>query len=230
MSLAANGLTERFAAFQALMKRSVVDAVFARPRGECLCSTVIVNQPVRSHIVHLLSLRRPSTISRFVMSIGVNAVNRMLRRGPRSHVGIEGTEVVTPSFAHRYPSAAVVMKNFRVRVVAPLDHARPYPVFARRLFIDAESMRGVAFRDAFNRQTSTRLRMSVAEICLLHRGVLAAFAPTQPSPLAFAFHGFGDDRQSTVSLSARYRRVVHISHNNIEGLNNLEGSASAGGR
>jgi hypothetical protein len=110
---------------------------------ELSCSAHVSNEfGADARIFELLLGGRPSAIPRLVMSVAVNSINRMLRRRPGTHIGIEGLETVSPSAAYANASGSVeFVGNVRL-VFAPLDHAPPYSVLGSR---SRESMRRVRF-------------------------------------------------------------------------------------
>lgn len=76
-------------------------------------------------ILHLFISGSPSTISRFVVSIIFNPVNRMFRCRSLSHVRQERAERPSPSVTNRDAPPTVVLPVPMIRVLAPLFHVLP---------------------------------------------------------------------------------------------------------
>jgi hypothetical protein len=53
----------------------------------------------------------------------------VLRGWPRSHIGEESHEIVTPAVAHLNAAAAVALKSSMARIVAPAIQIKPGDVF-----------------------------------------------------------------------------------------------------
>jgi|GEM_PF-6768896 len=64
---------------------------------------------VVASIVRLLFARRPTAISRLVVAVVVDTLDRMLRRGARPHVSEEFRKILSPTVGHGDPSATVAM-------------------------------------------------------------------------------------------------------------------------
>jgi len=74
----------------------------------------------------LLSTRCPSAISRFVISIIVNAL-KGATFGPLSHV-VGKVNKRTPSFTNSYAPTSVILKFYNIRICAASNHSCPNPV------------------------------------------------------------------------------------------------------
>ena len=71
----------------------------------------------------------PSAISRFVVSVRINAVNTVLRSGLTTHVFKKTFKRVSPSLTDAYSPASIVFVLFVVWVSASLQHRSPAIVF-----------------------------------------------------------------------------------------------------
>lgn len=99
-------------------------ATLVRPLREGLCSTVNSQAPVVAFVVALDFMRRPSAITRFVVAVIVDAIDRVARWA-LSHVGQKIDERVTPSVAHGNTTCAVVMVTVVAREVAAAFRSIP---------------------------------------------------------------------------------------------------------
>ncbi len=86
-----------------------------------------LDSPAVALIQRLLRVGCPPAVSFCIRTIWVNSVNRMVLR-PWSHVREKLLKGAQPLLAHANSSAAVVGKADKLRVGAPLDHARPSSV------------------------------------------------------------------------------------------------------
>lgn len=98
------------------------EALFSFPLGHAESFAVELEHHVRSMVVGLRTVVRPSAIARLVVPINVDAVDRVPGR-PRAHVFNEGLEAVQPPLAHANAAAAVVLVTGEIRIrAASLRH------------------------------------------------------------------------------------------------------------
>lgn len=98
-----------------------------------LGSAMRVGAPDRAHVrfaqlpglPDLNNLRRPAAVLGRVVSVAVDAVNRVLRRRARPYVLQEVLEAVEPAVAHTDTFAAVVLVVWPRRIGASLLHVLP---------------------------------------------------------------------------------------------------------
>jgi hypothetical protein len=76
-------------------------------------------------IVNLLFLRSPTNISWFVMSVIIDSVNRMTRRGRVANIGVKCLKAFSPFFTHFYSSAHVVSGFVEIRVLDAANDFTP---------------------------------------------------------------------------------------------------------
>ena len=74
--------------------------------------------------------RSPAAVFGAVVSIVINAVNRVMLAWSRPHIFVKGEEVV-PSFANSNPSAAIVFVLMVIGIVAAPFHVSPVIVLRR---------------------------------------------------------------------------------------------------
>lgn len=94
-----------------------------------------------SHVVRLGDSRGPSTIARFVIPIGVDAIKRVPSAGPFADIGQEVREGVAPPITDGDPATAVVAVVETLRVEAPVFHVGPSAVLGRLVALPGESVR-----------------------------------------------------------------------------------------
>lgn len=73
----------------------------------------------------LLSACRPATIGRFIATIWIKAVNRVVKGWTLTHVLQEGHKRFIPPAAHLNPASAVFREVFEFGVLAPALHSNP---------------------------------------------------------------------------------------------------------
>lgn len=123
-----------------LMKRSFADAHTTRQFSQGDAFAFVVCKHVLTSVRVLLSHSRPSAITRLVIAIIVNAIDRGARRS-RPHVGIELREVVSPLWSHGYSTPSVNWVLRILRVVAPVFCVLPASKFRTAFVILRVSVR-----------------------------------------------------------------------------------------
>lgn len=87
---------------------------------------------ITTRVVALLFRRGPAAIAGFVVPVHVRkAIDGMGFTWARTHVGVEGGEVIGPPFANRNPPSAIIVEALNVRVAASVFHVNPDVVFIR---------------------------------------------------------------------------------------------------
>lgn len=81
-------------------------------------------------VASLLVVCRPSAVARFIVPVGVNAVERTTDRS-RSHVGYKGLEGISPLVAHLNAARAIQFVSVAFGIVASLFGVLPSHVFRR---------------------------------------------------------------------------------------------------
>lgn len=82
-----------------------------------------------SCVTGLFDPRGPTDVAWFVVALVVDAVEREVCSGARSHVGIERREARAPTLTHLNATAPVVLEMPMPRVVASLNHPFPCGTF-----------------------------------------------------------------------------------------------------
>ena len=111
------------------VKGRIRDANFICPLLESLRLASKRDLDAGSAIVGLGLGCRPAAIFWSVWAVVINAINRALRSGLWSHIGIKILERVSPTLAHINSALAIVFVGFICRSVAAADHAAPGAVF-----------------------------------------------------------------------------------------------------
>lgn len=186
-------------------------AIFHRSESsellQCHRASCCLNEDVSPAIVSLLSLRCPPAIPRFVVAIVVDAIERVRRRWPRSHISQESREVITPRFADRDP-APTVQGVFRIapRITAALGVA-PAFVFRRMAAIAAGPVRQRTITGLFRSETPTTLCPSISQGFTLDRGQGTAIAATLPEHARTRFESIWSTSQHDQTTKAPARHV-----------------------
>lgn len=85
---------------------------------------------VPPRVVVLIGACRPSTIVRRIRTVVINAVERVVRRGTRTHVANKGRELV-PRLADDDPARPIVGEVLHPGIMATAFHSLPHAVFFR---------------------------------------------------------------------------------------------------
>lgn len=151
----------------------------------------------RAAIVRLLFRCGPVAIIRRVTGVVLAALNRVMSRWSRTHVGIEGWEIV-PAVTNRDASAAIVLPTVSFRIGTAPFHQRPYAIFSRC----SQAVCGFHRLHDFSMNTTAALRIAFSQT-RRHRDCCAtAIAPTFPG----RFTGLlcsGDYAQTTKSSTSQ---------------------------
>lgn len=129
------------------------------------------------------------------MTVIVDAIQRMSRRGPTAHVYKEGFKGPMPAITHTNAAATIVAIVAVFQVIAPTIHRPPRYVLAGCLRGAGLSVRRISMTDSPPRlliQTPTALRVPIAQIITSHNGACAAVTETRP------------ERASTVAVSSLF--------------------------
>ena len=120
----------RPAPFKAILKGLVRHSELCGPLGYALSHAVERHKAIAASISQLLCPGGPTAILRFVVSIIVDPLNGMPRRGARPHVTIEGLKRV-PCFTDRNATASIVAINVRCDTPTTRSHSTPDCIFRR---------------------------------------------------------------------------------------------------
>jgi hypothetical protein len=147
-------------------------------------------------ICALLSIRCPSTVARFVVSVVVDPIYRVLPTWARAHVGQKVLKGILPSSTHTNTAPAIVFV-FNVFGLAASLHSAPCLVFNG--FAQCVST-GTAASNLFL-EAPTAFVISPDKVGRKRDRRLTAVASTEPPPLESLARGNSDYFQTRKSFS-----------------------------
>lgn len=118
----------RETAAQARENRVDIDTKFFGPRGYALSFAVVCKQNIVAFVTCLLALRPPTHVTRFVITIVIDAVKRISRfitMVKRYNMITKRHKVVPPFIANDYAASTIVDVVRLLGIGASLNHARP---------------------------------------------------------------------------------------------------------
>jgi hypothetical protein len=179
-----------------------------------------------SSVIDLLLSRCPSTVTRFVIAVVIDAIKRQPWRGT-AHIRKEVFKAIQPSLANHNATTAIVLIRRAIRIEAALSHTMPALVFTRSFLVSSARMRltmgEVRLCSPLTLQTTTRLRMAVAQIAAKYRDYFPALATTFPHRFAAMVTAeISENQQSTKALSSN---IFAPGHSSLP-----QGCGSSGGR
>lgn len=136
-----------------------------------------------------LPSKRPLAICGFVVSVVIQAFNRMLCRWAWPHIVIKHLKRISPSLADFNSSAAIVMVSAVVFILAATNHVTPDTVF--RTF--GEAVRCVPLGCCDGRQTAAAFCATCNEAIFLYHSRTSTFAYAPPQPPATACEDLGSN-------------------------------------
>lgn len=124
----------------------------------------------------------PSNVSRFVVSVGIDAVDSEAFRAS-SDMGKEAGKVIEPFFAHNNSSASVVFEVFVVGIIATGFDGTPTRILACGESTWIVSVFRQSDRGLFSTEASAAFTHSAAKIACLHDSSIAAITKAFPRHL-----------------------------------------------
>ena len=188
----------------------VADTKFGSPVLGWQRSSGDFNNDAATLIAELVGTKRPAAVFRLVGPIIVDALNRVLARWRRAHVGKKVSKIFAPPVANEYAARPVVFETWVCGIVAALNHACPSVI--QRVFSPCfrnGSRIGGSAGD-FRSEASTRLRFSSAQANRGHRLFAAAVATTKPLLAAVASKCCRYRRQAPEFLSSQINDLWHV--------------------
>lgn len=107
-----NGTLDSPSGFPSSKHGVMLNAIKFTPFSLDLCNSINSDMNIRSSVTLLFYYRSPSAIAWFVMSVGIDAIKRMLRRWTFSHVSKKHSKIITPLRRHLDTSAAISLVIF----------------------------------------------------------------------------------------------------------------------
>lgn len=138
----------------------VWDACFSTPSSYRLLFPIPFNHSITPLIVGLLIESGPSAVARRVGAIVVNAIDFMLGRRSRPHVGIESNERFAPSRTDANPSGSIPPMSSVSGRMASANHVLVNRIF-RRL---GQAVRDVSVSRDLALKTATRASVCIAKM------------------------------------------------------------------
>lgn len=159
----------------------------------------------RPCVSRLLSKCGPTAIVRRVWAIVVDAVNGVLRRRLRSHVGQESLEGVAPTVTDSDATPAIVLKSRRVRIQATSFHGFPCSMF----WSACQAVNLVGFGCTLLLVAAAACVFTNAQVVTLSDRRIAAVAGTQPPQLVSASTKAFNDNESSEPFSGEINKSWH---------------------
>ena len=133
-------MRQRPSSLQPLPKHQWAKAHSPRPFSYTQRLTAVREPSRYAAILHLLSLRRPPYVARFVMAVVLNAIELVFWTWFWTNVREKGCERLRPFVAHSDSTTAVMFKSRSVRIGAALLRVTPSAVFSRSVLSAVMSM------------------------------------------------------------------------------------------
>lgn len=135
-----------------------------------------------SAIALLLRLERPLAVFRRVISVRVNAINRVFWRWLKPHVGDKVGKRFSPTATDHHAPPTVARKTNIVRVIASLNHRLPVGMagLERKAVCCANSSRGVSLTASTTRRVSPQQGVTTYGRC---RSAVTTTLPHSPLAL-----------------------------------------------
>lgn len=124
-----------------------------------------------SPVISLLFSCRPPAIGRFVITRRINAINRMIGGGARSHIFIKRLKGIIPPFTDAYSNSAIIGIIDFIWIIASALYPNPCFIFRSTLHA-MRGITGIAVR--------TALRSSFVQRAPQNRAFIPALATTKP--------------------------------------------------
>lgn len=170
------------------------------PIGQRHRCALVCQELGSARVARLALLRRPSTISGFVVAVGVDSVDGVFQGWSRPHIGQEVLERVAPSLTDGDAATSISGIGAVRWVEAPSLHASPRSMFRGV----AASMRRVDRQNYLAVKAPATLSPAASEIAAVNGRFSAAIAPARPSSPRF-----GDHNKPAKSLSGGVERGWH---------------------
>ena len=209
-----NSRLNRIASLQyATPERSAVYALASSYRSDGQVLSAPRVQHRASLVRRLFHWRRPSAISRFVVTVVIGEAIQRRSRRPRAHIGDEIGKTV-PALAHPYSTTAVVPVFVVFGIAAALPGGFPRHVFFGPAAVIRASRSAVAspiLRPKMSLLTTATARVSTREIVGLEIAFFATRAATAPIVIVASLLGIGDNCQRAVEFAYLHGTIVQTS-------------------
>lgn len=176
MNRLGEGIMNRHAFFDTIIIRWAAHSKVCQPLRECFFNSVHFDNVVRSFIVRLLLYISPSTIFGTIVTIVINAINRVFLGRSLSHIFKKVFKGIKPSIAHFYSPFAIITIVLVCFIVTPSFHIEPSIVFWCFSF----AMFGLSLFYCVDLVATTRLCIPVFQITTLNNNNIPTFTKTFP--------------------------------------------------
>lgn len=183
------------------------------PFDHAFAHTVDANNMISSGISSLFLWCCPSAISRPVVAIYIDSINRMRSAWSRSHILVKRFEAVLPAIAYRDATSSIMGKTFRIFVFTSGFYFAPSPPF--RAFTEAMSKAVIAIYEGFScffLIKTTATKRTLADIGCCSDYTAAALAGAQPHGIIGpGFVGTFNNCQTSKFKSLKLKSFTHES-------------------
>lgn len=119
-----------------------------RPFGNTQCSSIKCNPMVSALVQRLFLECRPAAITRLIISIVIDSINRVFGAGTRPHITIERFKRLVPLSAYDYSTCPIEREFFNAGILTSSPHTKP------RLILGCFA--AIVGSDSFCEQTAAR--------------------------------------------------------------------------
>jgi hypothetical protein len=199
---------------QSLVEGLASQADDLAPFGDGLRIAAHGDTTVRAHVSSLLGVGCPSAVSRFVVPVDIDSIDRELARWSSAHVGKKVFERL-PASANLDATTAVDVELVVPRVLATREHLGPCAILGRLLSVAAFAVTalyfGAVLASAIDSIAATRLGSARAQQEAGQHLLGAAGAATKPSDLPTMAGWTGsDNRPSSEATTCEFVPRCHL--------------------
>ena len=158
----------------------------------------------------LLGASRPSAVLWRIWAVVVNAINGMVGRRARSHIGKEGREATAPTVADRNPTTSPASILPVSGVITTMTHAAPRSIFGgdSRFAIAAVGPTAMAVRSiqasrVLSMETSTTLRVAAPQVTSIDNPIRPTITAARPIAFPLTYFHEPQDNQTTESGTSK---------------------------
>jgi hypothetical protein len=150
----------------------------------------------------------PSNVSRFVMAIIIDSVNRVMLARWLTHVVTKCSIVFSPFITKGYTPPSVERVSRAIRVKAPLLNRCP-DIVKLRLVVSVLISEGIQH---FLRMTSTARRLSIPKRLAMRQCLIAAITNAMPTSDTFTVREVWSSREDSKTTKTLSSEIDEFSH------------------
>lgn len=169
---------------QAGGERGAFQSALFSPFDHAHRSSVVCHNSITAPVALLFAWRGPANVTRLVMAVYVDAINRVTRAWTQAHMREEGLERRAPLLAYGDAAPAVSVIADVVRLVATPLQVLPRSVLWRAVMAVYQMSRAREFAP----KASARLAGAATQLTARNRGDGAAIAATTPPVVSARCH------------------------------------------